>query len=163
MSGTFTESVVEDAALAWLESLGRTTKHGPDIAPGKLAIQRSDDGQVVLAERPRQARARLNPAVPPEALEDAFSQAHTAGRAKARRSESRIPPADRGRRDGRVSATTRGCPPAIDRRRGSPELVPAARAGQTHPQEARLPADKQEKATHTVLEQAEALSLAWAA
>ena len=30
----FTESVVEDAALAWLESLGYTVKHGPDITPG---------------------------------------------------------------------------------------------------------------------------------
>ena len=29
----FTESVVEDAALAWLESLGYTIKHGPDISP----------------------------------------------------------------------------------------------------------------------------------
>ena len=28
----FTESVVEDAALAWLESLGYTIKHGPEIA-----------------------------------------------------------------------------------------------------------------------------------
>jgi hypothetical protein len=32
--GSFTESVVEDAALAWLESLGYALKHGPEIAPG---------------------------------------------------------------------------------------------------------------------------------
>ena len=31
MSGV-TEVVVEDAALAWLESLGGTIAHGPDIA-----------------------------------------------------------------------------------------------------------------------------------
>jgi len=68
----FTESVVEDAALAWLDSLGWTVKHGPDVAPGELAAERSDYGQVVLAERVRQALARLNPALPPEALEDAF-------------------------------------------------------------------------------------------
>jgi hypothetical protein len=30
----FTESVVEDAALAWLESLGYAIKYGPDITPG---------------------------------------------------------------------------------------------------------------------------------
>jgi len=30
------ESVVEDAALAWLESLGYTVKHVPEIAPGQL-------------------------------------------------------------------------------------------------------------------------------
>jgi hypothetical protein len=28
-----TESTVESAALAWLESLGRQVVHGPDIAP----------------------------------------------------------------------------------------------------------------------------------
>ena len=32
MSKGFTESTVEDAALAWLESLGWTVRHGPDIA-----------------------------------------------------------------------------------------------------------------------------------
>lgn len=72
MSGAFTESVVEDAALAWLEALGWTVKHGPDMAPGELAAERSDYGQVVLVERLRQALARLNPALPAEALEDAF-------------------------------------------------------------------------------------------
>jgi hypothetical protein len=30
-TAAFTESVVEDAALAWLESLGYTIKHSPDI------------------------------------------------------------------------------------------------------------------------------------
>ncbi len=38
MSGNFTESVVEDAALAWLESLGYAVKHDPEIAPGKLRV-----------------------------------------------------------------------------------------------------------------------------
>jgi hypothetical protein len=33
----FTESVVEDAALAWLESLGFAVKHGPEIAPGNFS------------------------------------------------------------------------------------------------------------------------------
>jgi type I restriction enzyme R subunit len=36
--GNFTESVVEDAALAWLESLGYAVKHGPDISPGGGAL-----------------------------------------------------------------------------------------------------------------------------
>ena len=30
----FTESVVEDAALAWLEALGYSALHGPAIATG---------------------------------------------------------------------------------------------------------------------------------
>jgi len=35
---SFTESVVEDAALAWLESLGYAVLHGPDIAVGEIDI-----------------------------------------------------------------------------------------------------------------------------
>ncbi len=35
----FIESVVEDAALAWLESLGYTLKHGLEIGAGDLAAE----------------------------------------------------------------------------------------------------------------------------
>ena len=35
---TFTESIVEDAALAWLSSLGYKVIYGPDIAAGEPAI-----------------------------------------------------------------------------------------------------------------------------
>jgi type I restriction enzyme, R subunit len=38
-STALTESVVESAALTWLESLGWTVKHGPEIAPGELAAE----------------------------------------------------------------------------------------------------------------------------
>jgi type I restriction enzyme R subunit len=68
----FSESVVEDAALDWLKSLGWTIKHGPQIAPGELAAERADFGQVVLQQRLRDALARLNPTLPAEALSDAF-------------------------------------------------------------------------------------------
>jgi type I restriction enzyme, R subunit len=68
----FSESVVEDAALAWLESLGYAVKHGPDIAPGELAAERGDYSQVVLEDRLRQALVRLNPTLPADAIEDAF-------------------------------------------------------------------------------------------
>lgn len=37
----FTESVVEDAALAWLESLGYAVKHGPETAPGEFLAERA--------------------------------------------------------------------------------------------------------------------------
>jgi type I restriction enzyme, R subunit len=70
--GGFTESVVEEAALAWLGALGYSIAHGLDIAPGELAAERKDYGQVVLEDRLRQALARLNPKLPAEALEDAF-------------------------------------------------------------------------------------------
>jgi type I restriction enzyme R subunit len=56
---TFTESVVEDAALAWLRELGYTLRHGPDIAPGELAAERDDYAQVVLPRRLRDALTRL--------------------------------------------------------------------------------------------------------
>jgi type I restriction enzyme R subunit len=36
----FTESEVEQAALAWLESLGYTILHGPDVAPGEPRVKR---------------------------------------------------------------------------------------------------------------------------
>jgi type I restriction enzyme R subunit len=41
MRRSFTESVVEDAALAWLESLGYAVKHGPEIAPEELFAGRA--------------------------------------------------------------------------------------------------------------------------
>ena len=68
----FIESVVEDAALTWLEGLGYGLKHGPEIAPGELFAERADYGQVVMAGRVRQALTKLNPSLPTEAIEDAF-------------------------------------------------------------------------------------------
>jgi type I restriction enzyme R subunit len=68
----FTESVVEQAALAWLEAIGWRIAHGPDIAPDMPLAERRDYGEVVLARRLRDALARLNPRLPAEALEDAF-------------------------------------------------------------------------------------------
>ncbi len=68
----FTESVVEQAALAWLEAIGWQIAHGPDIAPDMPLAERASYGDVVLAQRLRDALARLNPELPPEALEDAF-------------------------------------------------------------------------------------------
>ena len=38
--GNFSESVVEDAALAWLEALGYAVLHGPDIAAGEPGTER---------------------------------------------------------------------------------------------------------------------------
>ena len=66
-----TESVVESAALAWLEAGGWQIAHGPDIAPDMPAAERADYGDVVLARRLRDALAHLNPELPVEALEHA--------------------------------------------------------------------------------------------
>ncbi|HOF71457.1 MAG TPA: type I restriction endonuclease subunit R [Verrucomicrobiota bacterium] len=72
MSPAFSESVIEQAALAWLESLGYLILSGPEIAPEEPAAERDNYGQVVLEYRLRQALARLNPQVPTDALEEAF-------------------------------------------------------------------------------------------
>ena len=69
---TLNESTVEESALDWLRSLGWQTAHGPDIAPGSAAAERADYGEVVLAQRLRDALARLNPDLPAEALDRAF-------------------------------------------------------------------------------------------
>ena len=68
----FTESVVEEAALAWLESVGWQIRNGAEIAPGEPSAERDDYGQVVLAKHLRDALALLNPALFAEALNDAF-------------------------------------------------------------------------------------------
>jgi type I site-specific restriction-modification system R (restriction) subunit len=69
----FTESVVEEATLGWLAALGYAVLHGPAIAAGEPAAERSDPNyrDVVLQGRLRQALARLNPGLPHEALDDA--------------------------------------------------------------------------------------------
>jgi type I restriction enzyme R subunit len=71
-TGRLTESVVEEAALVWLEGTGWQIRSGAEIAPGEPGAERDDYGQVVLAQRLRGAMARLNPTLPTEAIEDAF-------------------------------------------------------------------------------------------
>ncbi len=69
---TLTESVVEEAALAWLEAVGWQIAHGPDIAPDGSAPERVDYAEPLLVGRVRDALARLNPSIPADALEDAY-------------------------------------------------------------------------------------------
>ncbi len=70
----FSESVVEEAALAWLASLGYAVLHGPEIAVGMPSAERADPSyrDVILEARVRQAIRRFNPGLPTEAIEDAF-------------------------------------------------------------------------------------------
>ncbi|HIQ21112.1 MAG TPA: hypothetical protein EYH34_07750 [Planctomycetes bacterium] len=60
-----TQSTVEQAALAWLESLDGRIEHGPEIAPDGLFAERQDYREVVLAQRLRDGLARLNLDRPP--------------------------------------------------------------------------------------------------
>ena len=73
-SRKFTESVVEEAALAWLEAKGWTVLHGPEIAAGMPLAERDDPDyrDVVLERRLRQSLQRLNPALSSDAIEAAL-------------------------------------------------------------------------------------------
>jgi type I restriction enzyme R subunit len=70
----FTESVVDDAALAWLQAFGYAVLHGPDIAASEPGAERTDPNyrDILLEGRLRRALVRLNSGLPPEALEDAY-------------------------------------------------------------------------------------------
>ena len=77
----FTESVVEDATLEWLEALGYTILHGAEIAAGEPSAERTDPGygDVILEGRLKKALQRLNPGLPAEAIQDAYRRLIWAG------------------------------------------------------------------------------------
>lgn len=50
-SVSFTESVVEDDALAWLKNLSYTVRYVPDIAPGEPAAEHADHGRVEIDQQ----------------------------------------------------------------------------------------------------------------
>jgi type I restriction enzyme R subunit len=67
-----TESLVEEATLSWLSSLGYSSIFGPDIAPDEPAAERESFLEVLLIRRLGDALGRLNPAMPSDALEEAL-------------------------------------------------------------------------------------------
>jgi type I restriction enzyme R subunit len=69
MGSTFTESVVEDAALSWLESLGYAIANGPDLIDTERA---GDYRRIALEDRLRQALQRLNPKASTIALDEVY-------------------------------------------------------------------------------------------
>lgn len=72
MNKPFTESVIEQAALAWLESINYTSAFGLDIAPDGAFSERENYEQVVLIERLQQSLLILNPKVSTDAIEEAL-------------------------------------------------------------------------------------------
>ncbi len=62
----FTESIVEEAALAWLAELGYQVRHGGDIAFDARDAERSDPNyrDVILEGRFRRALGRTYRGVP---------------------------------------------------------------------------------------------------
>ena len=69
---SISESVVEDAALEWLEGIDYAVAHGPDISPDGASPERESYAEVVLVERLRLALTDINPTIPSEAIEEAI-------------------------------------------------------------------------------------------
>lgn len=74
-----TEDQLEQETLRWLADVGYTSLFGPDLAPDGTSPERADYRQVLLVERLRSAVARLNPAIPVQAREDAVQQVQDLG------------------------------------------------------------------------------------
>jgi len=64
------ESLVEEAALSWLEGLGYAVASGPTLGPDSTAPERASYGDVVLSGRLRAALADLNPHIPADTLDE---------------------------------------------------------------------------------------------
>ena len=62
------ESILEDTALAWFESLGYSVESGPVISPGEPGAEREDYDQVVLLGRLQIALENINPNIPSDAI-----------------------------------------------------------------------------------------------
>lgn len=69
-----TESAIETFAIELLETQGYHYIYGPDIAPDSDTPERSSFEEVLLLDRLKAAVARINPAVPADAREDAIKQ-----------------------------------------------------------------------------------------
>ena len=72
MPANFTESQLEEATLEWFQELGYATAFGPELSPGGDYPEREYYSEVLLGERLRDTLHRLNPALPPDALEEAY-------------------------------------------------------------------------------------------
>ncbi len=71
---TFTEDLLEEAAIEILTESGYEHKFGPDIAFDGTAPERKDYKGVILENRVMDALIRINKGIPRDALDDAFRQ-----------------------------------------------------------------------------------------
>lgn len=69
---TFTESVVEAAALEWFRDLGYSIAAGPDLLPDGTVTERTSAFEVVLPGRLREALIRINGGLPQNAIDEAL-------------------------------------------------------------------------------------------
>ncbi|WP_139904960.1 type I restriction endonuclease subunit R [Clostridium thermarum] len=68
----FTEQQLENAAIEILKELDYEHLYGPDIAPDSESPERDDYREVILKNRVLDALRRLNPALPEDAIEEAY-------------------------------------------------------------------------------------------
>jgi type I restriction enzyme R subunit len=66
------EAHVEGAVVEWFGGLGFTVAHALDLAPDEKSAERKSFADVVLVRRLADAIAKLNPAIPDDARDDAF-------------------------------------------------------------------------------------------
>jgi len=72
MSGRFTEDHVEQACLDWLEALGYSVLHGPDISPDGYTPERAAYDVTILIDRFKTAFHNINPNLSANAYDDAL-------------------------------------------------------------------------------------------
>ena len=142
-----TKSIIEQATLDWFRGLGYSILNGPDIAPGELLSERKSYSDAILSERLRNALTTINPKIPPESIEDAFRKLTRAVH------ESPLLSANNHRFH---KMLTDGIDVEYKNSEGRIEDYGKANFGKYG-----YPPDKQEKATQTVLAQAELLCAEW--
>jgi type I restriction enzyme R subunit len=70
-SHSINESIIEQTALDWFESLGWQSVFGPDISPDGPSCERDDYDQVALLGRLQTALENINPNIPPDVISEA--------------------------------------------------------------------------------------------
>src|SRR5512139_516837 len=69
---SFTESIVEEAALGFFKELGFEYQPGPEICQDGLFPERKSYGEVVLVQRLQAALSRLNKSLPSSSIDEAI-------------------------------------------------------------------------------------------
>ena len=70
----YTESTVEEATIELFQELGHDYRPGPEIAHDGLFAERKGYEDIVLHARLQSAAERINPSLPPVAIDDTLKQ-----------------------------------------------------------------------------------------
>jgi len=65
------ESIIEQTALAWFESIGYSVRSGPSISPGEPGVEREYYDQIVLLGRLQAGLENINPNIPTDTISEA--------------------------------------------------------------------------------------------